>query len=239
MTPPKPNVDVFERDASTGGSYVYTAENRLSCRLATETSLNAILATGALSGRSILDMGCGDGYYTVQYWDRAKPSALTGVDAAAAAIQVANRRKEGLPIKFEVADIHALPYADNSFDLVLMQSVLHHDDDPALTIREAFRVAPAILIHEPNGYNAGLKVIEKTSRYHIEHGEKSYTAGRLVDWIEKAGGRLESQKFAGFVPMFCPDWLAKTMKAVEPLLEHTPGLRVLGCAVVVLVARRK
>jgi len=29
------------------------------------------------------------------------------------------------------------------------------------------------------------------------------------------------------------------MKTVEPLLEATPGLRALGCAVFILVARRK
>ena len=239
MSPPKTNVEPFEKDASARGGYVYTATERLSCRLATGRSLEVILEAGQLAGRSILDMGCGDGYYTIRYWDQGRPRALTGVDGATAAIRVASERKQQRPIRFEVADVHALPFPNNSFDLALVQSILHHDDDPADIVREAFRVAPVILIHEPNGYNFGLKILEKTSRYHREHGEKSYTSRQLVRWVEQAGGEVQWRRYAGFVPMFCPDWLARAMKTVEPFLESVPGLRALGCAVFVLVARRK
>jgi ubiquinone/menaquinone biosynthesis C-methylase UbiE len=161
------------------------------------------------------------------------------VDGAAAAIRVASEKKQQRPIRFEVADVHGLPFPDNSFDLALVQSILHHDDDPADIVREAFRVAPVILIHEPNGYNFGLKIIEKTSRYHREHGEKSYPSRQIVRWVEQAGGEAQHRRYAGFVPMFCPDWLARMMKGVEPFLERVPGLRALGCAVFVMVASRK
>jgi SAM-dependent methyltransferase len=239
MSSPNNNVVPFDRDAAARGGYVYTLAERLSCRLATGRSLEAILQTGEFAGRAILDVGCGDGFYTLAYWDRGQPRALTGVDAAAAAVGVAREKSAGRPIRFEVADVHKLPFPDNSFDLALIQSTLHHDDDPANIIREAFRVAPNILIHEPNGNNPGLKVIEKVSRYHREHGEKSYGSRRIVRWVEAVGGEVQLRRFAGFVPMFCPDWLARSMKAVEPLLEATPGLRALGCSVFILLARRK
>jgi ubiquinone/menaquinone biosynthesis C-methylase UbiE len=239
MSSPKINIEPFEKDAAARGGYVYTLTDRLSCRLATGRSLEAILGTGQLAGRSILDVGCGDGHYTIRYWDRAQPRALTGVDAAVAAIRVAREKCEQRPIRFEVADVHALPFPNNSFDLALIQSILHHDEDPADIIREAFRVAPVILIHEPNGNNLGLKVLQKASRYHREHREKSYTSRQLVRWVEQAGGEIQSRCYAGFVPMFCPDWLARGMKAVEPLLESVPGLRALGCAVFILTAKRK
>jgi SAM-dependent methyltransferase len=233
------NVEPFQKDAAAHGGYVYTLAQRLSCRLATGRSLDIILATGQLTGRAVLDVGCGDGYYTIGYWDRGRPRTLTGVDAAAAAVRVAREKSDARPIRFEVADVHKLPFPDNSFDLALIQSTLHHDDAPADIIREAFRVAPVILIHEPNGNNLGLKAIEKLSRYHREHGEKSYSSRRIARWIEAAGGEIQSRRFAGFVPMFCPDWLARAMKAVEPLLEAVPGLRALGCSVFILVAKRK
>ena len=239
MRSAKTNVEAFEKDASTRGGYVYTSTTRLSCRLATGRSLEVILAAGQLAGHSVMDMGCGDGYYTILLWDQGRPRALTGVDAAAAAIRVAREQKQERSIRFDVADVHALPFPNNSFDLALVQSILHHDDAPADIIREAFRVAPVILIHEPNGNNFGLKIIEKTSRYHREHGEKSYTPRLIRRWIKQAGGEVQWQRYAGFVPMFCPDWLARAMKAVEPLLESLPGIRALGCAVFVVVARRK
>jgi len=183
-------------------------------------------------------MGCGDGFYTRRFWDLGKPKALSAVDAAPAAVEVARKRSEGRPIRFQVADAHRLPFANDSFDVALVQSILHHDDRPADLIREAFRVAPTILVHEPNGNNAGLKVIEKLSRYHREHGEKSYSSPRIRRWIRQADGEVHWEKFAGFVPMFAPDWLARCMKATEPLLERCPGARALGCALYVLVARR-
>ena len=239
MSLPKSNVDVFNRDASAGEGYLYTATSRLSCRLATERSLEAILETGQFAGRSVVDMGCGDGHYTIRLWDRSHPRALTGLDAAEVAIQRAIEHKQDRPIRFAVGDAHKLPFADNSFDVALVQSILHHDDKPADIIREAFRLAPVILIHEPNGNNFGLKVIEKCSRYHREHAEKSYSSRKIARWIGQAGGEIQWKRFAGFVPMFCPEWLARIMKAVEPLIEGTPCLRVLGCAVFVVVAKRK
>jgi hypothetical protein len=123
--------------------------------------------------------------------------------------------------------------------VALVQSVLHHDDTPVDLIREAFRLAPQIVIHEPNGNNLGLKIIEKASRYHREHHEKSYTSRQLRRWIEEAGGQVVYWQFAGFVPMFCPDPLARLMKAVEPLVERTPGLKALACSVSVVVAKRR
>jgi ubiquinone/menaquinone biosynthesis C-methylase UbiE len=181
-------------------------------------------------------MGCGDGFYTIYFWDYGQPRAMIGVDAAYGAIQVANSNKQGRPIGFIVGDVHRLPYPDNSFDLVLVQSILHHDDNPLGIISEAFRLAPEILIHEPNGNNFGLKIIEKTSRYHREHHEKSYTSRQLIRWVEQAGGRVVYKQFAGFVPMFCPDLLARLMKVVEPVVERLPLLNAAGSAICVLIA---
>ncbi len=120
----------------------------------------------------------------------------------------------------------------------MIQSILHHDDHLEDIIREAFRLAPAILIHEPNGNNLGLKVIEKLSPYHRAHREKSYTSIQFNRWIQVNGGELFYRKFAGFVPMFCPDWIARLMKRIEPVIEKIPLLRDLVCSVVVLVIKK-
>jgi SAM-dependent methyltransferase len=233
-----PNIDVFDRDARENQGYLYTATTRLSSRLATGRSADVILEMGRFAGRSVLDMGCGDGYYTLRFWDRGGPRALVGVDGSREAVAVAEANKGGRPIRFLVGDAYRLPFPDDSFDLALVQSILHHADRPRAMIREAFRLAPEVLIHEPNGNNFGLKIIEKASRYHREHREKSYGSRRLRRWVREAGGRVVRQRFAGFVPMFCPDRLARLMKGAEPLLERLPLLSALGCAVYVLVARR-
>jgi ubiquinone/menaquinone biosynthesis C-methylase UbiE len=230
--------EVFNRDVESNSGYLYTDTQRLSSRLATQRSTDAILAQDRFRGRRVLDLGCGDGFYTFRFWDAAEPREMVAVDAAARAIEVADSRRGDRPIRFEVGDAHHVDRPDDSFDIVLIQSILHHDDRPADMIREALRLAPEILIHEPNGNNLGLKLIEKISPYHREHAEKSYRSGVLRRWIEEAGGRVAKQSFAGFVPMFTPDPVARFMKRIEPLVEATPGLRALGCSVVVQVAVR-
>lgn len=240
MNQTKPtNFDVFNQDVVAHGGYGYTTHVGLSSRLATSRSLEAVLATNLIAGRNVLDLGCGDGFYTNQYWDLGRPTRLAGLDAAEMAIQLANQRKAQRPIEYVVGSAHKTPFSDNSFDVVLVQSILHHDDHPDDMIREAFRLAPTIIIHEPNGLNIGLKIIEKLSAYHRAHGEKSYSAHKLAGWIQKAGGRVVSKKYAGFVPMFCPDGLARMMKRIEPWLEMSPLINACACAVIVIVARRK
>ncbi|HEY3453462.1 MAG TPA: class I SAM-dependent methyltransferase, partial [Bryobacteraceae bacterium] len=231
--------DVFDKDATVNTGYLYTHTSRLSCKLATRRTTEIILQAGEMAGRSVLDLACGDAFYSLQFWDQSNPSRMVAADGAFNALKVAAQNRGSRPISFLVSDAHSLPFPDNSFDLVLVQSVLHHDDDPLHMLREAFRVAPRVLIHEPNGNNIGLKVIEKTSRYHIEHGEKSYNSRRMKRWIEEAGASVVYMKVAGFVPMFCPDWMARAMKLVEPAIEWIPLFRWMACAVYVMVGVRK
>src|SRR4029078_9163024 len=117
---------------------VYTKSARLSCRFATQRLTDAILATGRLRDRSVLDMGSGDDVFTIRFWDRAQPKSMVGLDPAGHAIAVANTNKANRRVQFLIGDAHQLPFPDNSFDLALLQGILHHDDNPPNIIREAF-----------------------------------------------------------------------------------------------------
>jgi SAM-dependent methyltransferase len=236
--PQSSKVQPFDRDAGEGGGYVYTTNERTSSRIALQRHFDLIREAVTFDGRSVLDIGCGDGFSTERFFDEGSPRRMVGLDPAPSAIGVATRRRSDPGLHFVVGDGHRLPWPDDSFDLVLIQGVLHHDDKPLETIREAFRVAPEVLILEPNGNNLGLKVIEKASRYHREHQERSYPTGRLLRWVEQCGGTVVHKRFGGLVPMFCPDWMAHAAKALEPRVEASSLLAYLGCAVIVVVARR-
>src|SRR5258708_23899664 len=177
-----------------------------------------------LEGRSVTDIGCGDGTFTMRYWDRGKPRMMSGWEPAVKAVAAGGEKREGSPILFVAADGHHLPYADDAFDVAILQAILHHDSDPAATIREAFRVAREIIVLEPNGYSPILKVMERISPYHREHEERSYTAGHLKRWVEAAGGRVTRGRFGIAVPMFSPDWLARVFKFIAPPLQNIPPL---------------
>jgi len=232
------SVEVFNRDASANAGYGYTTGLRLSSRMATQRSIEVTTNTAEFAGRSVLDLGCGDGFYTARIWDVARPRTLVALDAALAAVRVAASKLGERPVRFLAADGHRLPFRDGAFDVVLLQSILHHADNPEQMVREALRVASRVVVHEPNGNNLGLKVIERVSKYHLEHRERSYTPRRVGRWFSDAGGAVVSCRFAGFVPMFCPDFLARLMKRLEPLVERLPVVNALGCAVYVMVAEK-
>ncbi|HEY6117646.1 MAG TPA: class I SAM-dependent methyltransferase [Candidatus Dormibacteraeota bacterium] len=228
-------IDPFNTDAGGGEGYQYTTAGQYSTEHVLARHLELILAMAKLEGRSVIDVGCGDGFSTFRFWDRAHPARLAGVDPAENAIAVANRKRGDRPIEFRVLG-ERVPFDDASFDVAIVQGVLHHADDPQHTIREALRVAREVVILEPNGLNPGLKLLEKVSPYHREHNERSYSRRRLRGWIEAAGGRVVQEKFAVFVPIFSPSWLARAMAAVEPLVEATPGVRAVSCSVQVIRA---
>ena len=236
MNTPNRAVDIFNRDIDTEGGYVYALDRKLSSRLATGRWLDLMLGLTPLRGKSITDIGCGDGTFTVRYWDRGGPRMMSALDPAINAVISGAAKSQGRPILFVAADGHQLPYADGAFDIAILQAILHHDSDPEATIHEAFRVAREILVLEPNGYSPIVKLVEKLSSYHRKHKERSYTSARLRRWVENAGGRVITGKLGIAVPMFCPDWLARVLKFVEPVVEGLPVVNRYLCAVYVFHA---
>jgi SAM-dependent methyltransferase len=240
MSSPTPNraAEIFNRDVETRGGYVYALDDKLSGRLASERWIQLILGLIELKGRSVTDIGCGDAASTVRLWDRGEPTMMSALDPAIKAVVAGKARAQGRPIHFVVANGQHLPYADDAFDVAILEGILHHDKNPEVIIREALRVAREILVLEPNGYNPILKMIERVSRYHREHEETSYPAVRLRRWVEAADGRVVKGRFGNLVPVFCPDWLTRILKVIEPAVERLPVANRLFCAVYVFHARR-
>lgn len=234
--PSDPSVDPFSADIAANAGYLYTTNATLSSRLANRRLTDASVAVGDFAGRRVVDIGCGDGTYTFDLFEATGPSAITGLDPSEDAVRVGHRKVGDLPVTFVVGSALSLPYPSDSFDVAYLRGVLHHMTRPVDALREALRVATSVVVVEPNGYNPMLKVLERCSRYHIEHGEKSYPPRRLDRWVGDLGGKVERREFAGLVPFFCPDWLARVIKRIEPLVERLPVVRHLGCAVYVFTA---
>ena len=148
----------------------YSAEN--------ETSLNnayyerpAMLAlAGDVTGRRILDAGCGSGPLFAALRDRG--AAVTGFDQSAGMLELA-RRRLGADADLRVADLaDPLPYPDDSFDDVVASLVLHYlrDWGPALAeLRRVLRTGGRLIA----------SVNHPTAEYCIER-----MAGRRPDYFE-------------------------------------------------------
>lgn len=230
-------INPFNNDAAQNSGYIYSTNASLSSQLANQRLTDLTLEALSLHGKRILDIGCGDGVYSRAIQQRGQPRTLIAGDVAEQAVRLAQRNSDGR-VRYLINSAYELPFAKKSFEIATLRGVLHHLDQPQKALSEALRVAQTIWVIEPNGYNPGLKVLEKVSTYHIEHGEKSYAPHQLDAWIAQLGGKVTSRKWAGFVPMFCPDGLARLMKTLEPVIEHTPLVNKIASAVYVFTAVR-
>ena len=77
----------------------------------------ALSARLASAPATILDIGCGEGYYTHAFADALPQSATFGLDVAKVAIRAASRRYP--QVTFCVASSHRLPFADASMDAIV------------------------------------------------------------------------------------------------------------------------
>ena len=99
---------------------------------------------GSLSPHmSLLDIGCGPGTITADFAARVPEGDVIGLEHTPEVLEHARNLavERGLKnLKFEVGDVHALDYADNTFDVVHAHQVLQHVGDPIQALREMRRV---------------------------------------------------------------------------------------------------
>jgi ubiquinone/menaquinone biosynthesis C-methylase UbiE len=88
-------------------------------------------------GDTVLDCGCGMGVYMMMM-NRLRDVKIVGVDGDVGRLEWAER--EGVAAQLSRVDIHKLPFADGSFDKVLMSEVLEHMADDRIAMSEVFRV---------------------------------------------------------------------------------------------------
>ena len=229
----------FESDIDTYGRYQYTGSDRFSTVRANRRFSDMILAATDLQGRRVVDVGCGDGTYTILLGRESGAASVLGIDPAQSAIAAARAKPAGGPVSFRDGTAATLLAEGAQFDVAIYRGVIHHVAEPAAEIKDALRLAPVVVFLEPNGINPVLKLLERFSTYHREHDENSYTASTYRTWIAAAGGRVRSLTYFGLVPHFSPEWLARTGAILEPVIERIAGLRTIVCGQVTIVAERK
>jgi len=94
---------------------------------------------------TILDVGAGTGEMAIAIKSKRPELEISGVD-------VFVRPKTFVPIS--KYDGKILPFADNSFDLVVVVDVLHHCDDPVAVLQECARVAKRYVLIKDHNSNS-------------------------------------------------------------------------------------
>ena len=94
------------------------------------------------AGDHLLDVGSGPGTITADLAGLvARVTALEIHDEAAALTRAELERREVTNTEVRVGDVHDLPFADGTFDVVHAHQVLQHVSDPVAALREMIRVA--------------------------------------------------------------------------------------------------
>jgi SAM-dependent methyltransferase len=129
-----------------------------------------------LPSLDVVDIGCGEGYLTVEVarWARR----VTAVDRAPAVLARARAlagRRHADNITFKRGDIDRLPLESASVDIALLSQALHHSADPARTLAEAVRVV------RPGG-----RILILDLRAHQEHWVRDKLGDRQLGFSDEA-----------------------------------------------------
>ncbi len=120
----------------------------------------AVEMSGAKAGDNVLDCATGTGDLAIEFKKKAGTGGeVLGTDFCKEMMESApeKARKNGTPVKFEVADAMYLPYDSNSFDISSIAFGIRNVDDPVVALREMARVVKSggrvvvLEFGQPNG----------------------------------------------------------------------------------------
>lgn len=126
-----------------------------------------VLSTVELNGRKLLDIGCGDGTDLINFQN--KGAVVSGIDPSEAFIQLAKAKDSKLEVILGRGE--ELPFADQTFDVVVSKYALQTSPAVPKIIEEAARVL------KPGGYFIYLS--KHPLRQFLEKIETLKTTGKV------------------------------------------------------------
>jgi len=99
------------------------------------------MAEGLQPGANVLEVAPGPGYFAVELAKLGK-YRITGLDISETFVEIArkNAREAGLQIDFQQGNASNMPFAGDSFELILCRAAFKNFSDPIGALREMRRV---------------------------------------------------------------------------------------------------
>ena len=101
---------------------------------------NQLLAHHITPGVVVLDAGAGTGERTQAILGFGQPQTVVALDASAGMLRVASSKNSDPRVQFLRGDVRHVPFADNTFDVVVCTWVIEILDDPWAAVQEFVRV---------------------------------------------------------------------------------------------------
>ena len=113
------------------------------------STLDVLCDLVAPAGRTVVDVGCGDG--TLVRALAARGARAIGIDVSAGQLERARAEAPVADERYAEGTGQALPLGDDSADIVVFLQSLHHVPEDAMgtALVEAARVAPTVYVQEP------------------------------------------------------------------------------------------
>ena len=137
--------------------------------------------------KGFLEVGCGNGVVS-KYLAKKFQGNVVGIDIDRGQIELARQKIGDIPnIHFLEADATKLPFADNSFDVVISFGVLHHITDWLDALKEMKRVlrAKGYFIYADLIYPERMTKIDSSSKHSF--GLVTIRINELNSFIEEGG----------------------------------------------------
>lgn len=182
--------------------------------------------SGLPSGARVADLGCGSGVFSNVLQQRGY--TCTGVDLSPALIRIAKQKYPG--IEFIEGDVEHLPFADGSFDGVLLAGVLHHFSNRAAFLAEVKRIlrpGGKFVAFDPNRMNPAMYLYRDRSSplyssVGVTENERPVLAGEIVAEFAAAGLRAGTEYHSGmkyrYIASGAVRWLLPAYNFIDGIL---------------------
>lgn len=159
-----------------------------------------------LSGMSILDVGCGNGFFTYYF---SKLAYTVGIDYSRHMLSI---NPCDLLIQ---GSAFALPLKTDSFDLVFCSNLLHHVKDPETVVREMKRISKKyVVLSEPNRNNPLMALFSVLVRE--ERGQLKFSLRYLKKLAISSGLNIvDACSLGSVVPNKTPLSLLEIFKKID------------------------
>jgi len=94
-----------------------------------------------IAGGTIIDLGSGTGYLSIEIAKIAPDVKIYGIDLSRKMVDISRRHAKGIQnVRFELGNAAKLPFKNNSVDFVVSTGSLHHWKYPVKVFDECYRV---------------------------------------------------------------------------------------------------
>jgi len=199
---------------------------------------NIVAVCKSIHPAKVLEVGAGDGsiLHFLNEWNFGRQ--LYALEIADTGVEKIRERGMDRLVEAKSFDGYVIPYADDSFDLVILSHVLEHVEHERILIRELKRIAKNIVVEVPLDYRFG---VDKRMKHFLDYGHiNMYTPTSLRFLLQSEGLKVVADtlsmtppattKFNEFVNKKAPKAFSRIMKIemeyrIKKLIGNLMGIR--------------